>query len=243
MQIELVSVEADQRRHILDLPIKIGSSSTSTPTSTLRLTGEGISRLHALIEYDEDTRGVYLIDLSSVHGTRVNGTKITKLQLASGDTLTFGTHSFKVILPAGFRARSNDEFSTVPPDGSPPIVGNGVVEPGWTGRSPSTFFCKTCKRSMICSKVRDQEHECDQPDGFECRLFARKAEYSAEKARSLSRYIIGWLKRRNGRELRPAFQAMTVGDHENLLAELEHILIHGGHPPNWTRLEDGFPDA
>jgi hypothetical protein len=219
--------------------------------SYLQLVGDGVSRSHALFEYNEATRGVYLIDLSTTHGTQVNGTRITKYQLATGDTIKIGVNQFTVELPdhPKVRSRSSGEFSTVPPDGTAPIVGNGVTEPGWTGRSYEASFCKTCKRSMICSKIRDQDNQCDQPDGFECRTLGRALAAEAasitdpKKRAKLARCIIGFLSRRNQGELRPAFDAMRVGDRALMLEELEAILLHGRRPPNWVPLSEDEKDV
>jgi pSer/pThr/pTyr-binding forkhead associated (FHA) protein len=47
-----------------------------------------VSRLHCRIEVGADTLDV--IDLSSTNGTYVNGERVTRAQLASGDTLRIG---------------------------------------------------------------------------------------------------------------------------------------------------------
>lgn len=52
---------------------------------------------------------------------------------------------------------------------------------------------------------------------------------------ALAAYIIEWLQVRNGGELADAFDNMRVADLRNLREELEHILLHGGHPPNWLK--------
>lgn len=49
----------------------------------------------------------------------------------------------------------------------------------------------------------------------------------------LAEYIVEWLEMRNGQELLPAMERMSVGDRRRLLAELQEILIAGGKPPNW----------
>ncbi|HSS00343.1 MAG TPA: AgmX/PglI C-terminal domain-containing protein [Kofleriaceae bacterium] len=64
--------------------IKIGK----VPSAHLRLDDESVSRMHAIIEV---TGGeVSLIDLGSTRGTHVNGKKINKARLQSGDVLEIG---------------------------------------------------------------------------------------------------------------------------------------------------------
>src|SRR5439155_17727707 len=58
------------------------------PSAHLRLDDETVSRMHAIIEI---TGGeVSLIDLGSMRGTYVNGRKIHKARLQSGDVLLLG---------------------------------------------------------------------------------------------------------------------------------------------------------
>lgn len=64
--------------------IKIGK----VPSAHLQIDDESVSRMHAIIEVLGDD--VSLIDLGSTRGTFVNGTRINKTKLQSGDTLTFG---------------------------------------------------------------------------------------------------------------------------------------------------------
>lgn len=65
--------------------IKVGKLASSH----LRLEDPNVSRIHAVIE--KGASGAYsVIDLGSASGTFLNGEKITKAELASGDELTFG---------------------------------------------------------------------------------------------------------------------------------------------------------
>lgn len=57
---------------------------------------------------------------------------------------------------------------------------------------------------------------------------------SSEAAGVLADFILEWLESRNGAELRPALEALRVGDARRLREELALILRHGGRPPNWT---------
>jgi len=64
--------------------IKIGK----VPSAHLRIDDESVSRMHAIIEVSGGE--VSLIDLGSTRGTYVNGRKINKARLQTGDVLTLG---------------------------------------------------------------------------------------------------------------------------------------------------------
>jgi hypothetical protein len=64
--------------------IKIGKVSSAH----LRLEDESVSRMHAIVERSGDT--VHLIDLGSTRGTFVNGQRVTKATLRSGDVIALG---------------------------------------------------------------------------------------------------------------------------------------------------------
>ena len=65
--------------------IKIGKVSSAH----LRIDDESVSRMHAILEVD--TRGdVHVIDLGSTRGTFINGHKINKAKLESGDAIQVG---------------------------------------------------------------------------------------------------------------------------------------------------------
>src|SRR6185436_5079764 len=65
--------------------IKIGKLSSSH----LRIDDEDISRMHAVIEITSPTE-IHIIDLGSSKGTVVNGQKVTKTKLSSGDSVMLG---------------------------------------------------------------------------------------------------------------------------------------------------------
>ena len=74
--------------------IKIGKLSSSH----LRIDDESVSRMHAVIEIAGPGE-IYIIDLGSTKGTLVNGQKVNKAKLQSGDMVVLG--STKVIVMVG----------------------------------------------------------------------------------------------------------------------------------------------
>ena len=66
-------------------PIKIGKLASSD----LRLDDETVSRMHGVIEAT-GPGDVHVVDLGSTRGTTVNGERITKARLQSGDEVMFG---------------------------------------------------------------------------------------------------------------------------------------------------------
>lgn len=71
--------------------IKVGK----LPSSDVLIDVESVTRLHAVIEVDSAGR-VQIIDLGSDHGTRVNGKRISKCPLRTGDELQFGNAKVSV---------------------------------------------------------------------------------------------------------------------------------------------------
>src|SRR4051812_23553487 len=69
----------------------------SVVSSDLRVAGEGISPIHAVLEISTDPArpGAFLYDLASDTGTFVNGKKIVTHQLKSGDSITVGRVAYK----------------------------------------------------------------------------------------------------------------------------------------------------
>jgi hypothetical protein len=63
----------------------------------VQLHDDGVSRRHCCIEVRAD--GVFIRDLHSRNGVRVNGRKVTEHQLRSGETITIGRASLTVEIP------------------------------------------------------------------------------------------------------------------------------------------------
>ena len=87
--------------------IKIGKLSSSH----LRVDDESVSRMHAVIEITQPNE-ICIIDLGSTKGTLVNGQKVNKAKLQSGDTIVLGTT--KIVVTIGDPVASQaDEGPTV----------------------------------------------------------------------------------------------------------------------------------
>src|SRR5690349_24647639 len=85
------------REERLNLPvIKVGKLSSSH----LRLDDESVSRMHAVIEVT-GPGDISIIDLGSTKGTFVNGQKVNKAKLQSGDQIVVGDTRIEVAIAEG----------------------------------------------------------------------------------------------------------------------------------------------
>ncbi len=106
------------REEKLALPvIKVGKLSSSH----LRLEDKNVSRMHALIEVT-GPGDVSIIDLSSTTGTFVNGQKVNKAKLQSGDSVVIGDTRIEVTI--GGADEEDDIPTTV---SAPPMPDAGVI--------------------------------------------------------------------------------------------------------------------
>jgi hypothetical protein len=87
-----------------DRAIKIGKLSSSH----LRIDDESASRMHAVIEIT-DGGEYFIIDLGSTKGTIVNGQKVNKAKLQSGDTIVLG--NTKLVVTIGQPQQSGAGFT------------------------------------------------------------------------------------------------------------------------------------
>src|SRR5579872_7478155 len=99
--------------------IKVGK----LPSSHLRIDDETVSRMHAVIEITGPDE-VHIIDLGSTRGTLVNGERVTKTRLQSGDEVMFGESRVVVtFLPA--------QYGDAPaPAAAPPLARTSRLPPG-----------------------------------------------------------------------------------------------------------------
>src|SRR6476620_10261019 len=75
--------------------IKLGK----VPSAHLKLDDETVSRMHAIIEVN-GPGDVSIIDLGSTKGTFVNGQKVNKAKLQSGDTIVVGETRIELAIGA-----------------------------------------------------------------------------------------------------------------------------------------------
>lgn len=68
------------------------------PTTDITLLDEGISREHAIIQFDSDTGDYSVEDLQSTNGTKVNGKRVRSSVLKSGDEVQIGHTRFQFLI-------------------------------------------------------------------------------------------------------------------------------------------------
>ena len=142
-----VSPPVEGYRWQLDQPV---TSIGRDPVSTVALPDESVSRVHAQIVRQQT--GLYLTDLNSSNGTRLNGEVITApALLAHGDRLQFGEVALQCELPAstaqatvplGHELRAavaSATLGTSPSHETPPVDERGaIVEPAPTVSDETT---------------------------------------------------------------------------------------------------------
>jgi len=96
--------------------VKIGK----VPSAHLQIADDAVSRMHAIVEV---TRGeVSLIDLGSTRGSFVNGKRINKARLESGDVITLGDTRLELAIDdAGARPRRAEPASPPPRPADRPV--------------------------------------------------------------------------------------------------------------------------
>ena len=100
--------------------IKLGK----VPSAHLKLDDETVSRMHAIIEVN-GPGDVSIIDLGSTKGTFVNGQKVNKAKLQSGDTIVVG--ETRIELAIGAPGEVEDEPTKVAAPGRSGSVVRGAA--------------------------------------------------------------------------------------------------------------------
>jgi len=112
IQFEIYDGDRLLRTEVLaESTIKIGKLSSSH----VRIDDDDVSRMHAVIEASSPD-DVVVLDLGSTSGTFVNGQRVTKQRLRSGDELQLGRHRVVVTVSgqtAGGPRQSTDAMATV----------------------------------------------------------------------------------------------------------------------------------
>ena len=88
--------------------IKVGK----LPSSHLRIDDDNVSRMHAVIEVTGPDE-IFIIDLGSASGTIVNGKKVNKCKLQSGDEIVLG--DTRVVVEIGAAGAVDEEPTQVAP--------------------------------------------------------------------------------------------------------------------------------
>lgn len=126
IQFEIYDGERHVRTEVLAEPtIKIGKLSSSH----LRIDDDDVSRMHAVIEVNGPD-DVVVLDLGSTSGTHVNGQRVTKARLRSGDTLQLGRHRITVTVSGQSAAAPRPEESA---------MATAIVRPSEQPRRAPTF--------------------------------------------------------------------------------------------------------
>src|ERR1700704_6664838 len=97
--------------------IKVGK----VPSAHLKLDDETVSRMHAIIEVN-GPGDVSIIDLGSTKGTFVNGQKVNKAKLQSGDTIVVGETRIELTIGSGEEEDIPTRQQAPLPDNSQQVV-------------------------------------------------------------------------------------------------------------------------
>src|SRR5579862_7745369 len=100
--------------------IKLGK----VPSAHLKLDDETVSRMHAIIEVT-GPGDVSIIDLGSTKGTFVNGQKVNKAKLQSGDTVVVGETRIEVAI--GGADEAEEDIPTRVQAGPQPSESGNVI--------------------------------------------------------------------------------------------------------------------
>src|SRR6476646_2009907 len=109
-------------------PIKVGKLASSD----LRRDDETVSRMHGVIEATGPD-DVHVVDLGSTRGTTVNGERVTKARLQSGDEVMFGDCRVIVTFGDALSAQATP---------APQAWGGGRAAPGGFAPPPPTAYAQ-----------------------------------------------------------------------------------------------------
>jgi len=115
--------------------IKLGK----VPSAHLKLDDETVSRMHAIIEVN-GPGDVSIIDLGSTKGTFVNGQKVNKAKLQSGDTIVVGETRIELAIGSG---EEEDVATSVNLSAAPPAAQDIVASTPRPAAPPAPAFAQT----------------------------------------------------------------------------------------------------
>ncbi|HXI54474.1 MAG TPA: TonB family protein [Polyangia bacterium] len=134
--------------------IKVGK----LPSSHLRIDDETVSRMHAVIEITGPDE-VHIIDLGSTRGTLVNGERVTKTRLQSGDEVMFGESRVIVtFLPA--------QYGDAPGPAAPPAR-TARMPPGYQPPPPPTGYAPAPAHHAPAAAAQSAFTDAANPVGAE----------------------------------------------------------------------------
>jgi pSer/pThr/pTyr-binding forkhead associated (FHA) protein len=128
--------------------IKIGRLATAH----LSLEDDRISRVHAVIEVSPEG-AVSIIDMGGVEGTYVNGKKVTRGRLESGDTVTMG--GLRLVLEVGGAKKAAPVLAPAP-SGRRAEAGPGPIP------TPTKVELHPPGRAEVRGPCRDLDLDLDQ---------------------------------------------------------------------------------
>ncbi len=108
--------------------IKVGKLSSSH----LRIDDAAVSRMHAVVEVNSPTEA-FIIDLGSARGTIVNGERVNKHLLVTGDRIQLGQTTLVVWVGADDIERAERGEPAVPPAAAEPAAAAAPAAAGVTG--------------------------------------------------------------------------------------------------------------
>ncbi|MEM9069476.1 MAG: AgmX/PglI C-terminal domain-containing protein [Myxococcota bacterium] len=126
MKFRIKSPDGEERTEELTQDIiKVGK----LPSSHLRIDDDNVSRMHAVIEVT-GPEDIFIIDLGSASGTVVNGKKVNKCKLQSGDEIALGDTVVTVEIGEAAAAAAEPEAPAASPPAAPaPSVPNPFAAP------------------------------------------------------------------------------------------------------------------
>ena len=151
-------------------PIKIGKLASSD----LRLDDETVSRMHGVIEATGPD-DVHVIDLGSTRGTTVNGERVTKARLQSGDEVMFGDCRVVVTFGDAMSAQATPAAAGV--GWRPPAPAPG-------GYAPPPDGLRARRRSSSTRRRRQQPYAPPPQQSYARRRRSRARRARAPRSRS-----------------------------------------------------------
>ena len=200
--------DAGRVETLSDVVIKVGNHEQSH----LRIEDPDVARMHAVIEVTDGE--IYVIDLGSAAGTVVNGSKVNKALLVSGDVLQFGGTSVQVTIGAAAveqvpqqapAAAAPNPFQAPPAQAAPaaaPPAQSPFAAPQAAAAAPAAAAAGTSATRSRASATRSpRRSQCSVPpcessasgamSCLRCRRASRSSPLEARAVLVESRWLVG----------------------------------------------------